>query len=85
MAQQHDRDILAVEGNARHRNEINDSGGLLGKRVRFITIDDSSRSYLAVMAVKRLIEHDKVSAILGEVISSRTHAAAPLPTAKSCR
>ena len=31
--------------------EINDSGGLLGKNVRFITVDDSSRSYLAVMAV----------------------------------
>jgi branched-chain amino acid transport system substrate-binding protein len=58
-------------------NEINNSGGLLGKEVRFITVDDSSRSYLAVMAVKQLIEHDKVSAILGEVISSRTHAAAP--------
>jgi branched-chain amino acid transport system substrate-binding protein len=58
-------------------DEINNSGGLLGKEVRFITVDDSSRSYLAVMAVKQLIEHDKVSAILGEVISSRTHAAAP--------
>jgi len=69
--------ISAKNGFDMALNEINDSGGLLGKRVRFITIDDSSRSYLAVMAVKRLIEHDKVSAILGEVISSRTHAAAP--------
>jgi len=69
--------ISAKNGFDMALNEINNSGGLLGKRVRFITIDDSSRSYLAVMAVKRLIEHDKVSAILGEVISSRTHAAAP--------
>lgn len=69
--------ISAKNGFDMALNEINNSGGLLGKEVRFITIDDSSRSYLAVMAVKRLIEHDKVSAILGEVISSRTHAAAP--------
>lgn len=58
-------------------DEINGAGGLLGKRVRFVTIDDSSRSYLAVMAVKNLVEKEGVSAILGEVISSRTHAAAP--------
>jgi len=69
--------ISAKNGFDMALNEINNSGGLLGKSVRFITIDDSSRSYLAVMAVKQLIDHDKVSAILGEVISSRTHAAAP--------
>lgn len=57
--------------------EINASGGLLGKTVKFITVDDSSRSYLAVLAVKRLIEKESVSAILGEAISSRTQAAAP--------
>jgi branched-chain amino acid transport system substrate-binding protein len=57
--------------------EVNDSGGLLGKKVTFIIADDSSRSYLAVMAVKKLIDKEGVSAVLGEVISSRTHAAAP--------
>ena len=58
-------------------NEINESGGLLGKNVRLITIDDASRSYMAVMAVKNLIEKEGVCSILGEVISARTHAAAP--------
>ncbi len=57
--------------------EINSSGGLLGKQVNFITIDDSSRSYLAVVAVKNLIEKEKVRAILGEAVSARSLAAAP--------
>ncbi len=57
--------------------EINGSGGLLGRNVRIIAIDDASRSYMAVMAVKNLIENERVCSILGEVISTRTHAAAP--------
>ena len=69
--------ISAKHGFDMALNEINGSGGLLGKNVRFITIDDSSRSYLAVLAVKNLVEKERVCAILGEVISSRTHAAAP--------
>jgi len=69
--------ISAKKGFDMALNEINGSGGLLGKNVSFITIDDASRSYLAVTAVKKLIEDERVCSILGEVISARTHAAAP--------
>jgi branched-chain amino acid transport system substrate-binding protein len=69
--------ISAKNGFDMALDEVNEAGGLLGKNVRLITIDDSSRSYLAVMAVKKLVENEGVCAILGEVISSRTHAAAP--------
>jgi len=57
--------------------EINSAGGLLGKKVNFIVIDDSSRSYYALKAVEKLIIEHKVVAILGEVVSSRSLAAAP--------
>jgi len=69
--------ISAKNGFEMALNEVNESGGLLGKTVRFVTIDDSSRSYLAVVAVKNLIEKEKVKAILGEAVSARSLAAAP--------
>ena len=57
--------------------ETNTAGGLLGKQVNLIVIDDSSRSYYALKAVEQLISEHKVVAILGEMVSSRSLAAAP--------
>ena len=58
-------------------NEINETGGLLGKQVRVITEDDQSKPEEAVTAVLKLIKQNGVVAVVGEVASSRSLAAAP--------
>jgi branched-chain amino acid transport system substrate-binding protein len=58
-------------------DEINAGGGVLGKKVRVITEDNQSKPEESVTAVLKLIKQDQVSAIVGEVASSRTLAAAP--------
>ncbi|MEW6412573.1 MAG: ABC transporter substrate-binding protein [Candidatus Zixiibacteriota bacterium] len=62
---------LAVE-------ETNNAGGLLGKKVRLLVEDDQSKPEEAATAVTKLITRDKVKAIVGEVASSRSLAAAPI-------
>ncbi len=57
--------------------EINQAGGLLGKKIRIVTEDDQSKPEEAKTAVLKLIKQNHVSAILGEVASSRSLAAAP--------
>ncbi|MBI2818394.1 MAG: ABC transporter substrate-binding protein [Acidobacteria bacterium] len=59
-------------------DEVNQAGGLLGKRVRVIVEDDQGRPEEAQTVVTKLITRDRVVAILGEVASSRTLAAAPV-------
>jgi branched-chain amino acid transport system substrate-binding protein len=58
-------------------DEINNDGGLLGKKVRVITEDNQSKPEESVTAVLKLIKQDQVAALVGEVASSRTLAAAP--------
>jgi branched-chain amino acid transport system substrate-binding protein len=58
-------------------DEINAAGGLLGKQVRVVTEDDQSKPEEAVTAVLKLIKQNQVSAVIGEVASSRSLAAAP--------
>jgi len=64
--------VLAVE-------EINAAGGLLGGRpIELLVEDDQSRPDQASNAVTKLITQDGVVAVLGEVASSRSLAAAPV-------
>jgi branched-chain amino acid transport system substrate-binding protein len=58
-------------------DEVNAAGGLLGKKVRVVTEDDQSKPEEAVSAVLKLIKQDNVVAVIGEVASSRSLAAAP--------
>jgi branched-chain amino acid transport system substrate-binding protein len=51
---------------------------VLGKKVRLILADTKSDKIEAANAVSRLIEKDKVAAIIGEVISGDTLAGAPI-------
>jgi branched-chain amino acid transport system substrate-binding protein len=51
---------------------------VLGQPVRLILVDTKSDKIEAANAVSRLIERDKVAAIIGEVISSDTLAGAPI-------
>ncbi len=57
--------------------EVNQSGGLLGKKVEVIVEDDQSKPEEAKTAVLKLLKQNQVSALLGEVASSRSLAAAP--------
>jgi branched-chain amino acid transport system substrate-binding protein len=59
-------------------DEINSSGGVLGKKIRVVVEDDQSKPEAAVTAVQKLISEDHVIAVLGEVASSRSLAAAPV-------
>jgi branched-chain amino acid transport system substrate-binding protein len=59
-------------------DEINKAGGVLGKQIRIVVEDDQGKPEEAQTVVTKLITSDKVVAILGEVASSRTLAAAPV-------
>lgn len=58
-------------------DEFNAAGGFNGKKVKIITEDDRGLPEEAKTAVLKLIKQSKVVAILGEVASSRSLAAAP--------
>jgi branched-chain amino acid transport system substrate-binding protein len=58
--------------------EINQAGGVKGKKLRLITYDDKGDAKEAGTAVTRLIDKDQVVAILGEVASSMSLAGAPV-------
>ncbi len=59
-------------------SEINATGGIKGKQLKLITLDDQGKAEEAAQVVTRLIAQNKVVAILGEVASSRSLAAAPI-------
>src|SRR4051812_26610895 len=67
----HEGTVLAVE-------EINETGGVLGKKLKLITEDNQSKAGESANAVNKLIAKDGVIAILGEVASSRSLEAAPI-------
>jgi branched-chain amino acid transport system substrate-binding protein len=58
--------------------EINQAGGVKGKKLRVITYDDKGDAKEAGTAVTRLISRDGVVAILGEVASGLSLAGAPV-------
>ncbi len=58
-------------------DEKNAAGGVLGRPVEIATGDTESSPDKTPLAVLKLIEQDKVVAVLGEVASSRSIAAAP--------
>ena len=62
---------LAVE-------EINQNGGVLGKQIKLISEDDQGKTNEVQTVVQKLINREKVVAIVGEVASSLSLAAAPI-------
>lgn len=58
-------------------DEANAAGGVLGRQLQLIVEDDRSNQQEAKTAAIKLIQQDKVVAILGEVASSSSLAAAP--------
>jgi branched-chain amino acid transport system substrate-binding protein len=58
-------------------DEINAAGGIDGRKVQLITEDDQGEPGKAATVVAKLINQDKVRALIGEVASSNSIAAAP--------
>lgn len=58
--------------------DINNAGGVLGRKVEIIVEDDQSNPEAAVRAVRKLIDLDKVVAVCGSYASAVTSAIAPL-------
>ncbi|MCW5748377.1 MAG: ABC transporter substrate-binding protein [Alphaproteobacteria bacterium] len=58
--------------------DVNKAGGVLGRRVQLISEDDQTNPEAGVRAARKLIDVDKVSAIMGTWASSVTTAVAPL-------
>ncbi len=50
--------------------EINDAGGLNGKKVVYVIYDDQGSPEEAVKAVTKLIQVDKVDAVVGSILST---------------
>jgi branched-chain amino acid transport system substrate-binding protein len=59
-------------------DEVNEAGGINGKKIRLITEDDQSKPEVAQTVVTKLVQRDKVVAVLGEVASTRSMRAAPV-------
>jgi branched-chain amino acid transport system substrate-binding protein len=58
--------------------EVNAAGGVLGRKVQVVSEDDQTSPEPAVRAARKLIDVDKVAAIVGTWASSVTTAVAPL-------
>ncbi|AKU93080.1 ABC transporter substrate-binding protein [Vulgatibacter incomptus] len=71
----HNGVLLAVQ-------EINEAGGINGKKIRVITYDDQGKPTEAAAAATRLIVQDKVHLLFGEVASARSLAMAPIAQGK---
>lgn len=57
--------------------EINNAGGINGRQIRIVVEDDQGEPNKAATVVSKLVNQDRVQAILGEVASSNSLAAAP--------
>jgi branched-chain amino acid transport system substrate-binding protein len=70
----HEGLMLAVE-------QANEAGGVKGKKITVVTLDDEGKPEEAVVAATKLINQDHVKALIGEVASSNSIAAAPVAQA----
>ncbi len=74
----------ATYGQAAHKGtqlaveEINATGGVLGRPLELIVSDDQSKPGESATIVKKFISRDKVVAVIGEFASSRSLEAAPI-------
>jgi branched-chain amino acid transport system substrate-binding protein len=74
---------ISVKGGAQLlEKEVNDAGGINGKKVQFIFEDDQADPNSSMQAFNKLVDDEKVCAILGPVTSGATLAVAPNATAK---
>ena len=76
--------LSAVSGESLKRgaqiavDQINAHGGLLGRRVHLVEYDDRSSPEQALRAVTKLVQVDKVDAIIGSIHSGNILVAGPV-------
>jgi branched-chain amino acid transport system substrate-binding protein len=70
--------VAEVESVKMAVNEINASGGILGRQIELIMYDCRSRNEDMVNAARRLVQQDKVSAVIGPSGSGLCIAASPV-------
>ncbi len=70
--------ISSVNGIKMAADEINAAGGINGKPVELLVQDDRSDASEAATIVTKFVTQDMVHAVIGEVASSRSIAAAPI-------
>jgi len=66
------------KGTALAVDNLNATGGVLGKKIQLLTEDDQSQAGQPATVVRKLISSDGVVAVLGEVASSKSLEAAPI-------
>jgi branched-chain amino acid transport system substrate-binding protein len=78
---------LSVFGQSEHTGlkiaveEVNKKGGILGKQIELIAVDTRANPAEAVNAVRRLVDQDKVVAVIGVAQSGVAIAATPVAAA----
>ena len=70
--------ISSVNGIKLAADEVNAAGGINGKQVELLVEDDRSDASEAATIVTKFVTQDQVHAVIGEVASSRSIAAAPI-------
>ena len=70
--------ISSTNGIKMAADEVNSAGGINGKQIDVLVQDDRSDASEAATIVTKFVTQDQVHAILGEVASSRSIAAAPI-------
>jgi len=70
--------ISSTNGIKMAAEEVNTAGGINGKQIELLVQDDRSDASEAATIVTKFVTQDQVHAILGEVASSRSIAAAPI-------
>jgi branched-chain amino acid transport system substrate-binding protein len=70
--------ISSTNGIKMAADEVNGAGGINGKQIELLVQDDRSDASEAATIVTKFVTQDQVSAIIGEVASSRSIAAAPI-------
>ena len=70
--------VAEVESVKMAVNEINEAGGILGKKIKLIMYDCRTRNEDMVNAARRLVQQDKVTAVIGPSGSGLCIAASPI-------
>ena len=63
-------------------DSINASGGINGRQIKLIVLDDKGDSTESAQAARRLIDREKVALIIGPVITPAVMAVAPIAQAE---
>ena len=66
------------KGMAAYFAQINDAGGVKGRKIKLITLDDGYEPEKAIKNTRKLIEKEKVFALIGEVGTPTSKAVVPI-------